>query len=66
MGAALHSRATDHSCLWTVLKIMAERVGFDALNAEPCTALHDLVQTQGRNTYLDSTFLSISTTCSEG
>jgi len=25
---------------------MAERVGFEALNVEPCTGLHDLVQTQ--------------------
>jgi hypothetical protein len=25
---------------------MADRVGFDALNAEPCTALHSLVQAQ--------------------
>ena len=26
--------------------IMAERVGFDPLNAEPCTALHGFVRTQ--------------------
>ena len=25
---------------------MAERVGFEPLNAEPCTALHGLVQAQ--------------------
>ena len=25
---------------------MAERVGFEALNAKPCTALHGLVQIQ--------------------
>jgi hypothetical protein len=25
---------------------MAERVGFEALNAEPCTDLHSLVQVQ--------------------
>jgi hypothetical protein len=25
---------------------LAERIGFEALNAEPCTALHSLVQAQ--------------------
>jgi hypothetical protein len=27
-------------------KKLAERVGFEALNAVPCTALHELVRTQ--------------------
>lgn len=28
-------------------RILAERVGFEALNARPCTGLHGLVRTQG-------------------
>src|SRR3981189_2277930 len=43
--AAGFSTRGNHCARWAYLK-MAERVGFDPLNAEPRTALHGLVRTQ--------------------
>jgi len=33
-------------CNHEKIKELAERVGFEALNVEPCTGLHGLVRTQ--------------------
>ena len=46
---ALHHQATRYRnrvALLTPIIRVAERVGFEALNAEPCSALHGLVRTR--------------------